>query len=196
MNTTLLDPPEADAGPASAPPRLLTIKQFARLPDSHVYELIDGVVVRRGMSTRSSEVTVNCIELLAPYVRRQKLGRFFDPQGGYIFFDGRATVRYPDASFIRADRLPASRPSFWRLAPDFAFESVSPTDKGEAVVAKVEMYLRVGVRLVWVAYPVAQVVHAFRPDGTVERFAEGATLKAEGLFPGWSAPAAELFAGA
>lgn len=83
-------------------------------------------------------------------------------------------------------------PEVPRFAPDFAFEAVSPRDRADKLQVKMEEYLTAGVRLVWVAYPEAQVVLSYRPDGTVRRHRGEDRLAAEDLFPGFSCTAADL----
>src|SRR5207244_9611398 len=74
--------------------------------------------------------------------------------------------RRPDIAFVTNDRWPESTPIPYRgnpvdVVPDLAVEVVSPTDDAEALQEKVEEYLRAGVRLVWVVYPLVRKLFAY-----------------------------------
>src|SRR5262249_9763890 len=64
-------------------------------------------------------------------------------------------------------------------------EVVSPDDRYEVVVGKVEEYLRSGVRLVWVISPSNRLAWAHRADGASALFRDG-TLDGEEVLPGFS----------
>ena len=67
-------------------------------------------------------------------------------------------------------------------------------DKGRERDRATKEYLEAKVALVWVIYPRARVVLAFRPDGTVQRFTAADRLVTEDLFPGFSCRVEDLFA--
>jgi Uma2 family endonuclease len=174
-----------------------TIEEFEALPDVRGIELVDGLLVEKQMGNEADYVSGNLFLLLAPFARLHRLGFVQMGEAGYVLSLPQGNrLRKPDLSFVARGRYPDDRPprKYARLAPDFAFESVSPTDPAEDVQEKIEEYLRAGVRLAWVAYPKSQVVLAFRPDGSVQRFAAADTLRADDLFPGFSCPTSELFA--
>jgi Uma2 family endonuclease len=177
--------------------RAYTVEEFEHLPDARQYELLDGQLVEKHMGVRAAAVIGNLIRLLGAFVHAQHLGAVYNSDAGYILFADRPNrVRFPDASFVRAGRWPRGGPpdGHAQLVPDFAFESVSPNDLAEELMQKVEEYIRAGVGLIWVAYPNAQVVLAFRPDGSVQRFAATDPLRADDLFPGFACQTEELFA--
>ena len=63
-------------------------------------------------------------------------------------------LRVPDAAFVRADRLTElDEDGFLHLAPDLVVEVISPSDRMEVVLAKVDLWLDAGVRLVWLVDP-------------------------------------------
>jgi Uma2 family endonuclease len=174
-----------------------TVEEFEALPDTRGYELLDGQVTEKPMGSESGRVTANLIRLLGGFVWQHKLGNMFDTEGGYVLFPERPNrVRKPDASFVRKGRFATDNfpDGYPRMVPDFAFESVSPNDTAEELMQKVEEYIRAGVGLTWVAYPKARVVLAFRPDGSVQRFAATDPLRADDLFPGFACQTEELFA--
>ena len=80
----------------------------------------------------------NLVVLLAAYVKGREHGRVFADGVGYELIQLPHTVRSPDASFVRFNRLPQEGigPGFLKLAPDLAVEVLSPSesasDRGEA----------------------------------------------------------------
>jgi len=174
------------------------VVEFESLAEAEGFELVDGTPVEKGMGSESGLVNGNLHATLGHHVRAHKLGFVLDSDSGYVLFpDESDKVRKPDLSFVARGRFPDDRPprGFARLAPDFAFESVSPSDLAEGLHEKVEEYLAAGVRLIWVAYPSTRVVLEFRADGSIRRYPPAATLAADDLFPGFACPVADLFAG-
>jgi Uma2 family endonuclease len=126
-------------------------------------------------------------------VRTNKLGWVFPPETGIVLFDDRATVRSPDAAFVRRDRLPGFTDHFVPLAPDLAVEVLSPSHRMLDAMSKVTMYLQAGVRIVWLVDPTSQTVTIFRPDAAPRTLGEGDVLDGGEVTPGFSVPVAEIF---
>jgi Uma2 family endonuclease len=106
--------------------------------------------------------------------------------------------RRPDLSFVTFDRWPDTKPIPYRgnpadVVPDLVVEVASPTDDAEALQEKVNEYLRAGVRLVWVIYPLVRKLYAYIVPNAVHIFAEGDALDAGDVLPGFSVPMASLF---
>ena len=107
--------------------------------------------------------------------------------------------RRPDLAFVTYDRWPKDRPWSFRgiardVVPDIAVEVVSPTDPADELIAKVREYLRGGVRLVWVVYPLVREVHAYQPGSRqVCVFFGEDDLDAADILPGFRTPTAALF---
>ena len=92
--------------------------------------------------------------------------------------DGKWSSLLPDVKYTSYARVPNSmddasqRP---RVAPDIAFEILSPSDRPGRTQRKVEIYLEFGATLVAVLDPVKRRLRLHRNDGTVEeRDARGA----------------------
>lgn len=103
------------------------------------------------------------------------------------------TVRAPDVSFVRADRLPKQIPDgFFELAPDLAVEVVAPNDKASDIDETIEDYLRAGVRLIWFVYPKSRSVHVYTQT-TVERLNSDETLDGRDVLPGFRLSIGDMF---
>ena len=81
----------------------------------------------------------------------------------------------------------------WDVVPDLVVEVVSPTDKADDLLEKVEEYFLAGVVQVWVVYPRRRVVHVFESFTQIKVTAEGQELDGGTILPGFRVPLATLF---
>jgi Uma2 family endonuclease len=177
--------------------KLMTAEELMELPDDgNRYELICGELVQLPMSSmESSSIAAVIIGELIAFVRPQRLGLVMATDGAYILGRDPDTTRVPDASFIRADRVPppAERRRFANLAPDLAVEVISPSDRASEVTTKVLTYLEKGVRLVWVVDPPTRTVTIYAPDGNARVLHDTDTLDGGDVLPGFSLPVIDIF---
>ena len=177
--------------------RLLTIEDLEALPDDgHVYELIDGELRRKpDVGVRHGAIQGNITGPLWAFVKERGLGEVLGSDT--IFEIRRAPDRglRPDASFVRADRLPPEDQLDRPLAvvPDLAIEVVSPNDHGEDVAEKIETYRRAGVPLVWVLWTRRRVVAVHAAGKQSIELGVGDDLDGGDILPGFRVPVAELF---
>ena len=174
----------------------ITPEQFAALPNSQDYELVDGRLVERNMGNKASWVGSRLIARLVRHVEENRLGWVFTSDNGFRIDPTRPNlVRRPDISFVRFGRFPNEEPSdvYDRLAPDLAVEVISPGDASIEVEEKTNEYLAAGVRLVWVVQPTVQRVMIYRADGTLAALRATDELSGEDVVPGFRCSVAELF---
>jgi Uma2 family endonuclease len=102
----------------------------------------------------------------------------------------------PDAAFIANQSLPVrlSPEGYLETIPDLVLEVRSKNDTQPEVDAKVNEYLRAGVRVVWVADPEKQTVTAYRPGQAPQVFAASDTLTVADVIPGFAMPVRDVFA--
>jgi Uma2 family endonuclease len=169
--------------------RTYTPEDLLAMEDGKIYELDDGRLVRRDMSSVSSWVGGRLHRFLDTYVDENKLGWAWPSDLGYLCFPGAPrTVRRPDVSFIRSGRLPgglSSDAGYCDIAPDLAVEVVSPKERFYKVEKKVVEYLDAGVPLVWVINPGARRALVYRHDGSVTWLREDDELSGEDVVPGF-----------
>lgn len=112
-------------------PALLTADDLMRLqlPDKHT-ELVRGVmVVREPPGFRHGGIAMNLAVVISQFVRARNLGWVLS-ETGYVLFSNPDTVRGPDISFVRHERLPDPIPrGYAHFAPDLAVEVLSPDDR-------------------------------------------------------------------
>jgi Uma2 family endonuclease len=122
-------------------------------------------------------------------------GIAFGPSAGFTLPNG--AVRSPDAAWISADRwnaLPANlRSPFAHIAPDFVVEILSPSDRKNRAVEKMEEYLANGVRLGWLIDRANRTVSVYRPGVPVEVLADPTTLSGDPELPGLIVNMARVF---
>ncbi len=199
MSTIVAMPPETVGRTVSAlAGRVdLTPEELLAMPDGKHYELVNGVPLEKPTSLLCGrvETTLGCI--LDGCCAENDLGWVLGPSAGYRCFPWKpGNVRRPDVSFIARDRLPS--PERWSegyitIPSDLAVEITSPTDKVYSLEAKVEEYLRAGVRLIWVIHPEVRVIEIFRADGSSSRIRSGGELSGEDVVPGFRCPVDALF---
>ena len=173
-----------------------TPEQFLAMADGKDFELVNGELQERAMSFLSSCVAVKLISRLNQHVEKEKLGWVCESENGYqCFVDSPKTVRKPDVSFIRADRLSADEigDGWCQLVPDLIVEVISPNDLMYEVETKIEQYLAAGVPLIWVVVPPTRSVRVIRGDGSSALLRAGDELSGEGVVPGFRCSVADLF---
>ncbi len=142
-------------------------------------------------------IATNLTVLLSVHVRALKVGWVFADSVGYQLIDLPRTVRRPDVSFVRADRLPPQGvgPGFLKLAPDLVVEVLSPSETASALEEKLADYRACGTLLIWVVDPVRRTVMIIASDAPPRWAREGDRLDGGAVLPGFSCGVADLFVG-
>lgn len=176
-------------------PALLTADDLLRiqLSDKRT-ELVRGVmVVREPPGFRHGDIVVKIASAITEFVRARSLGVVVS-DSGYVLFTDPDTVRGPDVSFVRHDRVPDPLPrGFARFAPDLAVEVLSPDDRPGEMLEKVAEYLTAGTPLVWVIDPDRRQAVVHRADGSISIVDKHDILEGEAVLPGFSLRVSELF---
>ena len=139
----------------------------------------------------------NLALLLGNHVKQHALGRVLGDGFAYELVSLPRTVRVPDGSFVRAERLPADgvRPGLLKLAPDLAIEVLSPSETASDLQEKLDDYKAAGTSLVWVVDPSRRTVMILASDAPVRWLHEGDTLDGGNVIRGFTCPVAEIFEG-
>ena len=141
------------------------------------------------MSPTGYETGMNNAGLIAQFWnwnRKHKLGIVCDSSTGFILANG--AIRSPDVSWIATERVAKftkeEKTKFLPLAPDFALELMSPSDRLEVTQAKMIEYKDNGVKLGWLINPQQQQVEVYRLGKPVQAIAKPSTLSAEDILQG------------
>jgi Uma2 family endonuclease len=178
--------------------REVTPEELLAMPDGGHYELIDGELRERNVGALSNLVTIRVGTMLENHCRPHDLGWLFSSEQGYQCFPEKPRrVRRADVSFVRRERYSLEeieRDGFMTIAPDLAVEVVSLNDlASKDVEEKVDEYVRAGVKLVWVIYPVTRTMYVIRGGGTGYRLRSEDELNGEDVIPGFRCRVADLF---
>ena len=118
------------------------------IPDDMLYEVVDGQVVEKKMGAFETGIASLLVEILGPFARTNRLGRFFDEMLFRIDI-GQDLQRRPDVAFVSHARWPYNRRvpdvPVWDMVPDLAIEVISPSNSASAVLRKVHDYFKAGV---------------------------------------------------
>jgi Uma2 family endonuclease len=177
----------------------MSLAEFLALPETEpASEYFCGEVVQKPMPDNAhAMIQWFLVELLAPFLRRTRLGRggtewrcVFGPRGqrqGFV----------PDLVYVSQTRMPkgsALRHRYLRIAPDLAVEILSRGQPDERFDKKIQFYLAQGVRLVWIVDPRARTVTVLTPGQEPRTLTAGNTLDGGEVLPGFSVPIADIFA--
>jgi Uma2 family endonuclease len=180
-------------------PELITLEQFAQLPDTgERLELVRGRVrVMSPVHGPAATVASNINGLLTLHVWPRKLGRIFSDNTGFALLGAQHTNRSPDVGFIRADRLPPRGigPGPIRIAPDLAVEVLSPSETASTLEDKLADYREAGTPLIWVVDPQSRLVTVHPSDAPSYSLREGDELTGGRVLPDFRCAVAELFEG-
>lgn len=177
----------------------LSLKEFLALPESEpASEYIDGEVIQKAMPTGVHAIIQLFLgHLFIVYLERHPRGEVgsewrcvFGPPGAERAF-------VPDVAFVSNERLPTDRTALYQIfhgVPDLIIEVLSPGQHAGDFAAKVQFYLRHGVRLVWAIDPLFRRVQVFAPGEDTHSLLPDDVLDAGDVLPGFAVSLAQLFA--
>ena len=134
------------------------------------------------------------VQCLAVYVGPRDLG-YFCGGDGFVRLKER-TVRAPDISFFRKERMPNGQfdmTPIGELIPDLAVEVISDGNTPAEIDLKIGEYFQAGVEAVWVVDPFRRVVEVYTSADDFVTLKETDTLEGSPVFPGLGLPLARIF---
>ena len=180
-----------------SPPKLVTADELLQLSADGVHgELIRGVLCESmPPGLKHAEIVLAIGAEIRAVVKPLRLGRVAVGDPGIKVERDPDTVRAPDVAYFSAQRLPLDQrvPGYADVVPDLVVEVKSPNDSREQLNDKAEMWLRHGVRLVWVAFPEERTVEAHHAELGVVVYREGDELDGLDVLPGFSCAVGPLF---
>jgi Uma2 family endonuclease len=159
-----------------------------------IYELVDGVLVEKGMGKLESLLAGAIIAILRGFVLPQNLGIITAPDGMIRLTP--TLFRAPDIAFISWGRIPGgqlSEDSLAEVVPDLPVEVLSPSNTKKEMARKRREYFQSGVRLVWEVDPRARTVTVFESLDQSKVLDRSMILDGGDILPGFALPLAELF---
>ena len=177
--------------------KLMTADELLAMPDDgfHRYELVKGELI--SMAPAGGEhgaIGSRTCRRIGNFVEANDLGEVFNADTGFIISTDPDTVRCPDVSFVRKERILADGipKGFMHGAPDLAVEVISPSDSYSEVAEKAAQLLEAGTQLVVLIDPRTRTV-SLHYDGEIDRLSEGDTLTLGDVLPGFECAVGELY---
>jgi Uma2 family endonuclease len=175
--------------------RLITAEEFERMPSSERYELVEGRLVPMSRPTFDhGRIVVQLAYLLKMHLEKHPEG-VAAVESGFTLASNPDTVRGPDVSFVRRERVPArGARGFPRIAPDAVFEVLSPEDRPGEVRKKIGEYLGSGVRIVVIVDPRDHTVVVHRAGAYPVTLRDGTdVIDLDGAIPGFTCTVSDIF---
>lgn len=166
-----------------------------RCQEDRLYELIDGVLVEKAVSDKSSMLAAELIYILASFIKPRRLGWLLAPDGYFRLF-GRL-MRAPDVSFSRRDQRAGGKPldrGYSRTAPALAVEVFSPGNTVRELEQKRAEFFKAGTEMFWIVYPEQEQIVVATPDSEPRTLHGDDILEGGAVLPGFTLKVGDLFA--
>ena len=160
-----------------------------------LFELIDGVLVEKGMGYRESLRAGFLIAALGAFVVPRNQGTVSGADGFLRLFAD--LVRAPDVAFASWDRFPDRKipvEPIPALVPDLVIEVLSESNTPKEMRRKRGEYFARGVSVLWQIDPLNRKVTVYHSDGTKTVLNENDRLDGGAVLPGFSLELRDLFA--
>ncbi len=175
------------------PPHLYTFEdfqQFIALPENEdrLFELINGEIseVSPGR-TSNSEYRDLIAFAVRVFCHEHKLPCHTSGEGGA--YRVQESVVAPDFAY---KRTPMSKEYPDPVAPLWAVEIISPTDKAKDIRDKRKVYRQAGI-LLWEIYPESMSVDVYAPGKELQEFDINDVLNVGDILPGFTLPVRDIF---
>jgi len=148
------------------PQPLYTPDDVLRLEDEGLFELVDGKLVEKQMSSIASRTAWIIGARFFNFIDASKSGDVaYVEQSFQCFPHNPGLIRRPDIAVVLAARVVAvPEEGHVPVAPDLAVEVISPNDKIYEFEEKLLDYQMGGVKVVWEVNPKFRFVRVHHPD--------------------------------
>jgi Uma2 family endonuclease len=182
----------------AAPERLLTVEEYAQLPDNGLpTELVRGRVITLNVPIPWHGFVCGKVDrIMGGFVEEQDLGYSMINDAGIITKRDPDTMRGADFAFYSYQRVPKgtlAKKGYLTVAPDLAVEVKSPDDRWKDVLTEVLEYLNAGVSVVCVLDPARSTVTVYQPDDPERKYEADDTLTLPSVLPGFSVVVRRFF---
>ncbi|AMV39551.1 Uma2 family endonuclease [Planctomyces sp. SH-PL62] len=183
----LMKPPPGSATEADA----IAVNEKKRV----LCELVDGVLVEKGMGHVESIIAGAIHAMIRAFVRSRKLGVTTVADGPYRVAPG--VVLVPDVAFVSWGRYPGGRVGREAIAdvsPDLAVEVLSASNTPAEMSRKRRLYFDSGTQSVWMVDPVERTIVIHEREAAQPRtYRETDVIELRDILPGFRLSLAELF---
>lgn len=180
-----------------SPTELVTADELLELSSKGFRgELIRGILCESmPPGVDHAQIAAEFSRELGNFVKPLRLGRVLAGDPGVKVERDPDTVRAPDVAFISASRLPLDQrvPGYAEVMPELVVEVKSPNDGRWTLYDKAQMWLRHGVRLVWLVYPEERTVEAHHAEQGVSVYGDDDELDGMDVLPGFRCDVGQMF---
>jgi Uma2 family endonuclease len=165
-------------------------QEFVMRPENsdRLFELINGEILEKMPGrTRNSEFGLILASFVRPFCRANNLPCHISGEAGTYEIQG--SIVAPDFAF---KRTAMSSEYADPVAPEWAIEVISPTDKAPDIRKKRQIYIRADI-LYWEMYPESESIDVYAPGKPMQTIEIDGTLDVGDLIPGFTIPAQEIF---
>lgn len=180
---------------------LMTTEEMMALPANGVYrEIYEGELRERpktrtsGRHSRSTTRVAYLVERHLESFPPPPLGTLFTGDAGFRILRDPDTTVGIDLAYVSASRLAPDlvADTFIDIAPDWAVEIISKSDRQAEIDDKVEAFLKAGIKLIWLINPRLEWVMVIRGKSDVRTFTSGQEINADPVLPGFQCKVEEL----
>lgn len=155
-------------------------------------ELDNGELKVMGPSDiTSSEVGSRLIAFLFAWVEPRSLGRIFDSSGGFIMPNN--SLKAPDVSFVRAEKLKKTVRYFANIVPDLVVEIKSQSDNIKTLEKKIYSFISHGAEVGILINPDLKSVIIYRANQIPIILTDNDVLTIPELFDDWQLPIQDIW---
>jgi len=158
-------------------------------------ELIDGVIVEKGMGWEESVWEVEIAGIIRDFIKGKRIAVIAGSDGLTRLEDGQ--VRIPDVGVYLLNRFPggkAKRAAICDMAPDWAIEVLSRSNTKREMESKREQFFAAGTRRMWIVDPRKRTIEDWTSAKDMHILTAEDTADLGEILPGFTLTIADWFA--
>lgn len=163
--------------------------------ENRLFELVDGVLVEKGMGFGESVLAGAILAALRDWVKPRGLGIVAGADGMMKLIANQ--VRIPDVAYFSRTRIPSGTfpdQPIPTLTPDIAVEVLSESNTKREISRKRSEYFSAGTQLVWIVDPRSCSVSVYTSPDDLTVLDKRQHLDGGTVLPGFTLSLRELFA--
>lgn len=175
--------------------KVISGEELAQMPDVSSCELVEGKIVKMSPTGfLHGKVEMNIGFALLEYVRERGIGQVNSGEVGIYTNRNPDTVRAADVLYISHEKFSeVASKSYLDVSPEIVVEVMSPSDSWSEVTIKIQEYLNIDVKEVWIADPELQQIFVYQSIDQTKVFSIDDNLTSEKILPGFSMSLHDIF---
>lgn len=164
---------------------------YAEQHSDQILELIDGRIIEKVTTEEHGYIVINIGSALKIWLKTASVNGYYSTEASLKVAGDDSNVRRPDVSFRITDDSISKKGALLQM-PDLTVEVKSVSNTYQELRQKARYYLANGSRLVWLVYPVKQIVEVYYPDMTSDLFNLSDMLDGGDVLPGFKMTVREV----